>query len=227
MRGYGQFCPVAKASEILAERWTPLVLRELLCGSRHFNDLRRGVPLMSPSLLSKRLKELEGAGIIDRLEADNGQTEYRLTPAGRELRPIIMQLGEWGLRWVRQRFGNNDLDPAVLMWDLRRRAHPEAFPPGLTVVKFEISDVPAGKRDWWVLSGPEGVDVCISDPGFEPSLYVAAPMAMLARVWLGDCSLTKAVESGNLRLTGAAQLKRRLRAWLGLSVFASTPRPRV
>ena len=225
MRGYGQFCPVAKASEILAERWMPLVLRELLCGSRRFNDLRRGVPLMSPSLLSKRLKELERAGVVERRAAGPGNTEYRLTPAGEELRPVIERLGEWGQRWVRERFGREDLDPAILMWDLRRAAKPEEFPPERTVIMFEFPDAPAVKRRYWVINDHSGVDVCISDPGFEPDLYVTVPIAEMARIWLGDRSITKALSTGKMKVTGPAHLKRRLRAWLGLSLFASVPRP--
>jgi DNA-binding HxlR family transcriptional regulator len=123
-KGYGQFCPVAKASEIFGERWTPLIMRELLCGSYRFNDLRRGVPLMSPSLLSQRLKTLERAGIVERRpDPENKSYEYHLTQAGQELRPVIELLGVWGQRWARKRVEPGDLDPSLLMWDIHRRLH--------------------------------------------------------------------------------------------------------
>ena len=129
MSGYGQFCPIAKAAQVLAERWTPLVLRELICGSTRFNDLRRGVPLMSSSLLSQRLKFLEQEGVIERRQAASGRGfEYHLTDAGRELEPLIMMMGEWGARWVRSRLEPEDLDVTLLMWDMHRTVRPEHFP---------------------------------------------------------------------------------------------------
>jgi len=135
MKGYGQFCPIAKASEILAKRWTFLVLRELILGSSRFNDLRRGVPLMSSSLLSQRLKFLEREGVVERRPAQAGSGfEYALTAAGGELEPVIMQLGEWGARWVRSRLGAEDLDVALLMWDMHRNVRPEQFPARRVVV---------------------------------------------------------------------------------------------
>jgi len=129
MRGYGQFCPVAKGAEVFAERWTPLVLRELLCGSTHFSDLHRGVPLMSRSLLSLRLKQLEQIGVVERKQGPHGP-EYHLTQAGREFAPMIRQLGEWGQRWFRSKFGRDELDITLLMWDMRRCIKADEFPPG-------------------------------------------------------------------------------------------------
>src|SRR6516164_2390735 len=129
MRGYGQFCPVAKGAEVFAERWTPLVLRELLCGSTHFSDLHRGVPLMSRSLLSLRLKQLEQIGVVERKQGPHGP-EYHLTQAGREFAPMIRQLGEWGQRWFRSKFGREELDVTLLMWDMRRCIKADEFPPG-------------------------------------------------------------------------------------------------
>ena len=138
MAGYGQFCPVAKAMELLDERWTMLVIRELLCGSRHFNALRRGVPRMSPTLLSSRLKTLVRAGIVERYD-EGRQVTYVLTPAGEELRPIVEALGQWGLRWVPD-LGDEDYDPHLLMWDLHRNVDLESVPPGRTVLRFTFSD---------------------------------------------------------------------------------------
>src|SRR5262249_51333560 len=165
MRAYGQFCPVAKAAEVFAERWTPLVVRELLAGSAHFNDLHRGIPLMSRTLLSQRLKQLEGLGVVTRTRGARG-SEYGLTEAGRELAPLVQLLGEWGQRRYRTRYVKEELDVRVLMWDLRRMVKPEAFPPGRVCAQFEFSDVPATKRTWWLVSSESEVDLCPTDPGF-------------------------------------------------------------
>ncbi|NIR32723.1 MAG: helix-turn-helix transcriptional regulator [Gammaproteobacteria bacterium] len=220
MKGYGQFCPIAKASEILTERWTPLVLRELIAGSRRFNDLRRGVPLMSPALLSKRLKQLEGAGLVQRRTVAGGGCEYVPTAAAQELQPIIRMLGVWGQRWVRSRFGSEDLDPGLLMWDIRRKVDPTRFPEGRTVVAFELTDAPRNKRHWWLVSEAREVDLCVSDPGFEVDLHVVTDVRTLTRLWLGELTLARAVDSGALELVGPAALRRRFRSWLGSSAFA-------
>ena len=134
MKGYGQFCPVAKGAEVFAERWTPLVLRELLCGSTHFSDLHRGVPLMSRSLLSLRLKQLEQIGVVERKHGPQGP-QYHLTPAGRDFAPIVRRLGEWGQRWFRSRYVRDELDVTLLMWDMRRCIKVDAFPAGRTCVQ--------------------------------------------------------------------------------------------
>ena len=144
MRGYGQFCPVAKGAEVFAERWTPLVLRELLCGSTHFNDLRRGVPLMSRTLLSLRLKQLEEIGVVKRMSGPKGP-EYHLTQAGKDFAPIVERLGEWGQRWFRSKFGHDELDVRTLVWDMRRTVKPDAFPSGRISVQFDFSDLPVSR----------------------------------------------------------------------------------
>lgn len=219
MRGYGQFCPVAKAAEIVGERWTPLVLRELICGSRRFNDLRRGVPLMSPTLLSKRLKTLEETGIIERRPV-GGTVEYRLTPAGEELGPLVEMLGAWGQRWVRSRLGPEDLDASLLMWDMQRTVKPQALPAGRTVVRFEFADAPKSKRLWWLLSEGDAVDLCPVDPGFDVDLYVTTDIRTMTMVWMGERTLSSAITADAIELTGPPALRRRLRSWLGLSAFA-------
>ena len=137
MKGYGQFCPVAKGAEVFAERWTPLVLRELLCGSTQFSDLHRGVPLMSRSLLSLRLKQLEQIGVVERKHGPQGP-QYHLTPAGRDFAPIVRRLGEWGQRWFRSRYVRDELDVTLLMWDMRRGIKVDAFPTGRTCVQFDF-----------------------------------------------------------------------------------------
>src|SRR5687768_15061279 len=155
MKGYGQFCPVAKAAEIFAERWTPLVLRELACGSRRFSELHRGVPLMSRTLLTQRLRHLEHAGIIRSAAKPKGRgQEYFLTAAGEELRPLIDGLGEWGQRWARSQIDADDLDPGLLMWDMHRRLNVERLPAHRVVVLFDFRGVPKAwrtLRTFWLI----------------------------------------------------------------------------
>jgi DNA-binding HxlR family transcriptional regulator len=220
MSGYGQFCPIAKAAQVLAERWTPLVLRELICGSTRFNDLRRGVPLMSSSLLSQRLKFLEQEGVVERRQGASGRGfEYHLTDAGRELEPLIMMMGEWGARWVRSRLEPEDLDVTLLMWDMHRTVRPEHFPAHRVVVGFELTDVPR-KRRWWLVSEGDAADLCVTDPGYDIDLLILADLRTMTAIWTGDVSLRAALNSGALEAHGPAELRRGLSAWLGLSAFA-------
>ncbi len=224
--GYGQFCPVAKAAEIVAERWTPLVLRELLCGSHRFNDIHRGVPLMSKSLLSKRLKELEHAGLLERrvMPSENVQAYY-LTQAGEELRPIVEALGHWGHRFVRSNFEQQDLDPSLLMWDMRRRIRPAHLPDGRVVIEFVFPDQPANQRRWWLLKEPgsDELDLCLQHPGYDVDLTISSPLAILSRIWVGDLESSVALRSGAFTLEGATALKRSVHDWIRLSLFAQAP----
>ncbi len=221
MQGYGQFCPVAKAAEILTERWTPLVVRELLLGSRRFNDLRRGVPLMSPSLLAKRLKTLEAAGIVERRKGATPQGwEYHPTSAALELLPIVEALGAWGQRWVRSQLTREDLDPGLLMWDVRRRVDPSRFPQRRVAVLFEFSDAPQSKKEWWLVSEPHSVDLCLTDPGFQVELSVLTDVRSMTAVWMGDLSLDHAERAGRIQLLGTRELTRSFASWLRLSLFA-------
>jgi len=224
MKGYGQYCPIAQAAEILTERWTPLVLRELLVRGIRFNDIRRGVPLMSPSLLSKRLQELEQAGLVERRVRANGSAEYHLTQAGRELKPLIFQLGEWGKRWLRRTLTHDQLDAGVLLWDIRGRVDPASFPPGRTVVQIEFTDLPALKKRWWLVNEGDEVDLCVKDPGYEVALYLVTTLRTLTEVWMGDVSLERASAEGTLEIHGRGELRRRLRSWLRLSPFAGIRR---
>jgi DNA-binding HxlR family transcriptional regulator len=228
MRGYGQFCPVAKAAEIVAERWTPLVLRELLCGSRRFGDLHRGVPLMSRTLLARRLEQLEDAGIVRSEARPRGRgREYHLTAAGEELRPLIESFGEWGQRWARAQVGRDDLDPGLLMWDIHRRLNLQALPPERVVVRFDFHGVAAAlrcPRTWWLVLERREVDLCLKDPGFPVDIVVSADLRALTRVWMGDVRLTETVRAGLIRLDGPPSLVRAFPTWLRLSVFAGVER---
>jgi len=228
MKGYGQFCPVAKAAEIVAERWTPLVLRELLSGSRRFSDLHRGVPLMSRSLLAGRLEQLEDAGIVRSVPRPGGRgREYHLTAAGEELRPLIECLGEWGKRWSSARVERGDLDPSLLMWDIHRRVDLDALPPTRVVVRFDFRGVPATMhcpRYWWLVLARREVDLCLRDPGFQVDIVVSADLRALIRVWLGDVRLAETVRAGLIRLEGPSSLVRAFPTWLKLSALAGVER---
>ena len=221
---YGQFCPVAKAMELLDERWTLLVVRELTLGSRHFNALRRGVPKMSPALLSKRLQTLVRAGVVERWD-DGNRVSYQLTEAGKELEPIVEALGRWGMRWVPE-LGDDDLDPHLLMWDMHRNVDLEAVPDGRTVLAFVFPDVAPDARRWWLVIAGDGVDVCDHDPGFPVRVTAESRLRTMVGIWRGDLSWPAALRSGELVLHGTSQAQRALPRWLKLSPLAGTPRPR-
>jgi DNA-binding HxlR family transcriptional regulator len=229
MKGYGQFCPVAKAAEIFAERWTPLVLRELVCGSHRFSDLHRGVPLMSRTLLAQRLQQLENAGIVRSAARKKGRgREYSLTPAGEEFRPLIDALGEWGQRWARTHIDVDDLDPGLLMWDIHRRLNIERLPDRRVVAQFDFRGMSRDARyprTFWLILEQPSVDVCLKDPGFEVDLVVDADLAALTKVWMGDVRLDDMRRAGLIRLVGPRELVRAFPAWLALSGFAGIERP--
>ncbi len=219
MKGYGQFCPIAKASEVLGERWTNLVIRELIAGSESFNDLRRGLPLISPSLLSARLKSLEHAGVVKRVQKGKG-VSYSLTKSGEELKPIIMQLGVWGHRWARSDLSAQDLDPSLLMWDIHRNLDARFFSAERTVLLFEFSDYTSKYRRWWLVIKDDDVDVCLKDPGYEVNLHIFTDLKTITGVWMGDLSLGQALRSKLITVTGAADLRRNMSTWLGTNYFA-------
>jgi DNA-binding HxlR family transcriptional regulator len=225
---FKQFCPVAMAAEILCTRWTVLILREMLVGTSRFNDLRRGVPRMSPALLSQRLKELEAAGILTKAasKTEPGVVEYRLTPAGRELEPFVMALGQWGQRWVSSELSMQHLDAQLLMWDMRRNLDPTPMPPRKTVVQFCFEPGPAKDRDWWLIVEPdEPVDLCRLDPGLDPDIEVATDLRTMTAIWMGFDTVKAAREAQRLEVVGDPLLAGHMQTWLGLSPFAKTPRP--
>ncbi len=210
--------------EVLDERWTMLIVRELVAGSERFNDLRRGVPRISPSLLSKRLAELVRAGVLER-RVDGDDIRYLLTSAGEELRPIIEAIGVWGTRWIGE-LGDADLDPKLLLWDMHRNIDLTAVPPGRTVVQFTFPEVPSRARNWWLVITRDDVDVCDSDPGYPVAITVTTRLRDMTQLWLGDISWSQALRSGAIDLTGPARTRRDLPHWFTLSSFAAVPRTR-
>ena len=221
MSSYGQFCPVAMACEVLTERWTPLVVRELLCGSTRFNDLRRGVPLMSPSLLSKRLRTLERVGVVRRQGG-----EYHLTPAGEELRPIVDSLGVWGQRWARGDVRTKHYDASLLMWDIHRNVNPDLLPERRVVVAFHLRGSSDGKsRFWLVLEKPGTVDMCLTDPGHDVDLHVTGHVRTMVEYWMGHTEFADAVRNGELVVAGPPKLARAFPTWFRRSQFAPVPLP--
>lgn len=221
MMRYGQMCPIAKAAEIVAERWTPLVVHELLTGSTRFNDIRRGVPLMSQTLLSQRLKELERVGVVER-RGDGRTREYHLTEAGVALAPVIHALGVWGLRFAEDPLEESDLDITVLIWNIRKRVDPGVFPEGRVTVHFEFTDVPKNKRQWWIVNNRGNADLCATDPGFPVDIYITTDIRTMIAIWFGRLTWRAAVASGRVEVVGPRELRERLRSWFLLSPIRVT-----
>lgn len=219
-----QLCPLAKATEVLGERWTFLVIRELLSGAARFNEIRRGVPLMSPSLLSRRLQRLEREGVVRREPLVSGHV-YCLTEAGQELAPIVHNLSQWGERWVLGHVDHCRPEVTTLMWAVRRRVDPTAFGERRTVVQFEFTDQPSASHYWWLINEPGSVDLCLKDPGFEVDLYVTTDLQTMAEIWVGAVGLTAAINAERLQLHGARSFRQAFRSWLLLSPRAAEPYP--
>jgi DNA-binding HxlR family transcriptional regulator len=226
MHRYGQYCPVARAAEILTDRWTLLIVRELLADVSHFNELERGLPRMSRTLLAERLRRLQQAGVLQRRAASRGKrTEYRLTPAGRELQPIIDQLGGWGARWA---FGDpraNELDPVVLLWWMRRRMCIASIGQRRLVIQFDLSGGP--RQSYWLLVEHTNVSVCLKSPGFDIDVTVSADIAAFYRVWLGRVTLAEALRKQQVRLHGASADVRAFPGWFAWSPMVDAVRAAV
>ncbi len=220
---YRQFCPVAKAMELLDERWTMLIMRELLQGSCRFNELRRGLPAMSPTLLSKRIQQLVRAGLVARL-TQGSTVAYSPTQAGAELRPIVEAIGVWGVRWVGE-LGDADLDPKLLMWDLHRNVDPRLPPTERRVVSFTFSDVQSKMRRWWLVLSPEDVDVCDFDPGFGVDAEITTELRRMIEIWRGDLEWSQAMRHGLVEVRGEPGSRRAVPEWFAPSRFAAVPRP--
>lgn len=222
-KGYGQFCPVAKAAEIIGEKWNLIILRELICGNYTFNELRHGMPKMSPTLLSRRLKELEAEKIIRKVPTPGSRSRHRydLTPAGQAFAPIIEQIGKWGTEHATSRLDKADYDPALLMWDMKRRIRLDFFDSkSRFVVSFQFTGVPRHQANWWLIVHKDEADVCLKDPGFEPDLWVESSIRTMVPVWMGKEKLRTAIRSGAITLTGKVRDVRDFPKWFGLSLFA-------
>ena len=224
MKTYGQFCPVAKAAELFCERWTALIIRDLSWGSTRFSELQRGVPLMSPTLLSRRLKQLEAEGIVERRPAPgSGKSRwtYHLTEAGREFIPVVEALGVWGQRWTRRELAEHEIDLSLLIWALERSVKASAFEKDPTVVRLELTDQPPHKTFWWFLNRDGVCDLCVEDPGPETDLYLSTTLVDIIQIVRGDIALSAALDSGRLEALGAAPARRHLADWLNLSPLAA------
>jgi DNA-binding HxlR family transcriptional regulator len=221
MSSYGQFCPVALGAEIFAERWTPLIVRELLMGGRRFCDIQRGVPRISRNLLTQRLQSLRQSGIIEQQPAESGRgREYRLTVAGRELGAVVDALGTWGYRWASKDLTDEHLDPDFLMWVLRRMVRVDALPDERVVLLFRFKRY--RNRYFWLVLQRREADLCVSDPGYEVNVEIDAEVGALARVCLGHLGLADAVRSGEVEVHGAPRYRTALSSWLGVTHFAAT-----
>ncbi len=225
MKPYGEFCPIAKASEILGERWTTLVVRELLCGSTHFNEIERGIPGIPRAILAQRLKKLEHLGLVLRRQDDGGRPQYQPTLTGHELAPVIMAMGEWAQRWLNRDVREEDMDLRTLMWDIHRRIHLELLPTQRTVVQFDFRGARVGF--FWLLLEQSDTEVCDIDPGFPVDLYVTADALAMHRVWMGRMLFAEAVSNGLLEVDGPRELASQFPSWLALNAFAGIgPAPR-
>jgi DNA-binding HxlR family transcriptional regulator len=224
MAGYGQFCPVAKATEVIGEKWTLLVLRELLLGTTRFNDFQRAMSRMSPTLLAKRLRHLEEFGIIIRKKLSNQKGyEYRLTAAGKELSPLIEVLAVWGMRWARGQLADDELDVEFLMRDVQRRLQTEQLPDGETVICL-IFDELTNHKTWWLLVDGDVVDLCTEDPGKEVDLYINSRVRTIVEVWEGDLDISKALRNGSIKAHGLRHLVRTMPQWFGVCLYKDVQR---
>lgn len=224
---YGQFCPIAKATELLGERWTFLIVRELLMGARRFNELQRGLGHISPALLATRLKSFEEQGLIVRRRVSGRRGfEYYPTAACEELLPVLVALGEWGLCWARHALTVDDLDVDFLMYYLERSVDPSQLPGSDTIIQFKFLDL-AEQRDWWLVVRDGKVDICVSPPARDTDVFFTTTVRTMHDVWMGDRGVREAVLAGDLLIEGESALTRRISAWLRPSIFAEAKRVRV
>lgn len=217
---YSQFCPVAKTAEVLGEKWTLLIVRELVSGATRFSQIQRAVSRMSPTVLNKRLTELQTHGVIvrKRIPEQKGY-EYQLTECGRELYPLILQMAQWGMRWARSTMSDDELDVELLMGDIQRRIDPSKLPGGRTVLKFNYTDLKHFPK-WWIKIGDHDVEICLVDPGFDVDVYFTTNLRTMTEVWMGDLPLKKALADGRLKIVGPSTLLRNLNAWFPLYLYA-------
>ena len=221
---YGQFCPVAKSSEILGNSWTPLIVRELLLGSTRFTQLQKGMPKISPTVLNTRLKELEANGVITKRPI-SGQRGfgYHLTPAGKELAPVIQSLVVWGMRWARDELASDEMDVAFLMFDIERNLVVDEMPGGESVICFQFPDLPE-RKTWWIVCDGDKRDLCYEDPGKDVDAYVTARSRDMVHIWMGDIPLAEALGDERITVLGDGLLCQRFAKWFPLSAASGVPR---
>lgn len=221
---YSQFCPIAKATEILGERWTILIVREVLMGGRRFNELQRGLGGISSALLTSRLKFLEDQGMVVRRKAPGQKSfEYHPTQACEALRPVLISLGEWGLVWAKHTILDEDFDVEFLMFYLERSIDPSAIPGSNAIIRFLFTDLEE-QRDWWLVVSNNSVELCLKDPGYDIDVYITGTVRTMHDVWMGERTYRDAIKDGDLDLQGDPTLTRNIRAWLKPSVFEQSPR---
>ena len=217
---YGQFCPVSKAAGLLGEKWTLLIIRDLLGGSSRFREFQFGMPKISPTVLTRRLNELCDAGLVERKQVRGHRGhEYFLTQAGHDLAPIILQLGTWGMQWGRTQLTDEEMDVYLIMIAVEKRLDSSQLPDATTVLQFDFSDVEETSR-WWIVVRGDSTDLCEDDPGYEPAVYIQADRRTMTEIYLGDMNLAQARRSGRLKVSGNPAVVRTLEAWLRPSVYA-------
>lgn len=205
------------SADILGDKWTLLLLREMFLGTTRFGGFQKAIPRMSPSILSKRLKTLEAAEIIIRKSAPTSQTaDYKLTRSGRELGPIVENMAIWGMRWRKRSIAAQDCDVGGFMWDFHRTLNTEGLPDGETVILVQISDR-TDLNTWWVIANGESVDLCPTDPGHNVDVYLTATLANLVALWLGDVGVREAVEAKTVFLDGPRHLTNTAQDWMAQS----------
>ncbi|HCB03802.1 MAG TPA: helix-turn-helix domain-containing protein [Nocardioides sp.] len=225
MPDYGRFCPVALATDVLADRWTPMIVRELVLGNTRFNDIARGLPGISRTLLSQRLRHLEKRGVVERWPVPGGQgSEYHLTPAGKDLERVIDALGRWAIEWLFDELYPQEVDPHTLMWWMHRRIDPTAFPEGRVVLEFAFT-APDPETVWLVLERGEA-SVCHQHPGFDTDVHLRATTATYSGVFNGLVTWPDAVRSGDLEVVGPTRLVRAVPTWFLWSPWVEVTRER-
>jgi len=216
----GSLCPALKAADIVGDKWTLLILREMFLGTVRYSDFERAIPRISPSVLSTRLKQMDQAGLIIKRITQGGKgSEYRLTRSGKELAPIVDQLSRWGLRWAKRRLEDEDIDVGAFMWDFHRTLKVDELPDGDTVFCVQISNAKDMDK-WWLIAHASEVDLCTEDPGHNVDLYIAGKLENLAAVWMGDVTLQKAVAEGVINLTGEPHLEKSAHRWFPRTIYA-------
>ncbi|MDA4847420.1 winged helix-turn-helix transcriptional regulator [Hoeflea poritis] len=220
---YGQFCPIAKSLELIGDRWTILVLREVLMGGRRYNEIQRGLGGISSALLSKRLKWLVECGLLDRMTKPGTNVRYFPTKSALELQPVLMALGNWGMKWTQSNLSADDYDVELLMLYLERSIDLEGLLVPRIVVRFEFVDL-AEQRLWWVIAEPASVEICTTNPEFDVDVFLTVPLGLMTNIWLGHDSYRRAESAGELILHGNAALVRNIESWLRCSEFSPQPK---